>query len=105
MNVGSNRLGGCNQTQVLEFVMQQYKIYIVKNQNLLRTIETNYMYFLTRTIETVGERTFEEVADFFQTVVADDVWSYVLISHMNHVEQPDDQFLEAMMHEINALIS
>ncbi|MFH5183114.1 hypothetical protein ACHHV8_11070 [Paenibacillus sp. TAB 01] len=105
MNMDLNRFGNFNRTRVLELVMQQYKVYIVKSENILRPVETNYMYFLTNTIQTVEGQLFEELIDFHYTVIPDDVWCYVLASHVNFVPEPDDQFIESMMLEINALIS
>ncbi|MNH87039.1 hypothetical protein D3C87_1458380 [compost metagenome] len=105
MSMDVNRFGSFNRTKVLEFSMQKYKIYIVKSQNILRVIETNYIYFLTNMVQTVDGLLFEEVTDFFYTTIPDEVWSYVLVSHINFVPEPDDQFIEAMMLEINGLIS
>lgn len=105
MNMDVNRFGNFNQTQVLEFAMQQYKVYIVKSQNLLRSVETNYMYFLVNTFCTVEGVVFEELIDFHYTEIPDDLWGYVLTSHIGHVPDQDDQLIEAMMIEINALIS
>ena len=105
MNMEMNRFGNFNSTKVLEFAMQQYKVYLVKSQNLLRPVETNYMYFLTYIVQTVSEHEFEEIIDFHYTEIPDDIWCYVLTSHVNFVPEPDDQFVESMMHEINILIS
>lgn len=101
----TNRINETDQTQIIEFKMQNYSVFIVKSLNMLATVETNYMYFLTQRFYTIGGHSFENLVDYHSTVVPDDLWSYVLESHVQHVMEIDDQFLESMMFEIDDLIS
>mgnify|MGYP007051729869 CR=1 FL=1 len=105
MEENINRLGLLSRTQVLNFQVQNYSMYIVKTNNPLQLIENHYMYYLIHTKTTVEGIPFEEVTDFFHTVVPDALWDYVLYSHINHFEQADEQLLEYLLHEINALIA
>ncbi len=100
-----NRLGLLSQTQILSFQVQNFNMYVVKTNNPLQIVENNFMYFLTHINMTVEEKFFEEVIDFFHTSIPDALWDYVLESHINYIEQTDDQLLEYLLHEINTLIA
>ncbi|WP_145410855.1 hypothetical protein [Paenibacillus xylanexedens] len=100
-----NRLGLLSQTEILSFQVQNFNIHVVKTNNPLQIVEKHFLYFLTHINMTMEGEFFEEVIDFFYTSIPDALWDYVLESHINNIEQTDDQLLEYLLHEVNTLIA